>query len=391
MADDTTQITSRKIVNSINAVDADEWNSISKENNVYLTLEYLLAIEESMKDEMDFYYAISYDQNNRPVLAAAFQIATYVDKRRITGNKFSCVISRLKSRLFTFNIIVCGNVFSDGENGFLYHENMSKSDAISELETLALEVLGLIKNSDRKASIVLFKEFWSKENNYGTLFKQTKFREFMIDVNMVLFIHKDWTTMENYLFSLKKKYRSRAKTVYRKSGELELKELSATEIEKYSERIQELFDNVAEKTEFSFGKINTDAFVKLKSALHGMFLFRAAFLDGEMVGFSTAFCNNDVLEANYVGIDYKHNSEKDIYQRLLYDFIEQSIARGSKELHLGRTSELIKSAIGAVPENMNLYAKHGNRIHNMLLKPIFHFIAPSEFELRQPFKTEYTN
>ena len=68
-----------------------------------------------------------------------------------------------------------------------------------------------------------------------------------------------------------------------------------------------------------------------------------------MVGFSTSFVNGDVLEANYVGLNYEFNHDKAIYQRLLYDFVEMAINLKSKELHLGRTSETIKSQIGAVP------------------------------------------
>jgi len=156
-------------------------------------------------------------------------------------------------------------------------------------------------------------------------------------------------------------------------------------------RIEILFNNVAEKSNFSFGKIKPLVFVKLKDELGAKFILKGAFYKGELIGFSTALLNNNILEANYVGIDYSHNNTYSVYQRLLYDYIEQAISLKVKELHLGRTSELIKSALGAVPENMNLYAKHNSTLHNMALKPIFHFISPSKFELRKPFKQEFSN
>lgn len=390
MTSTETKVVSRKIITSIKSIDQDNWSKVVDNRNVYLTYGYLKALEESMNDEMDFYYSISYNQENEPVLVSAFQVVTFTDKRKHNPNQIISCVSRAKSKLFTFNVMVCGNVFSDGENGFIYSDSLSKSSAINEMITVSKQIKKLSKSSDKKASLYLFKEFWAKENSYGKLFKNHRFREFKIDVNMILPIHKSWNNLEEYLFSLKTKYRTRAKSVYKKSKNLEFKNFSSQNILENEEKIKQLFDNVADKSNFSFGRIKPLAFAKLKEELGDDFILRGAYCNGEIVGFSTALCNNNILEANYVGIDYEHNNTYAIYQRLLYDYIEQAISLKAKELHLGRTSELIKSAIGAVPENMNLYAKHNNSIHNLALKPIFHFISPSKFELRKPFKQEFS-
>ena len=76
--------------------------------------------------------------------------------------------------------------------------------------------------------------------------------------------------------------------------------------------------------------------------------------------------------------------------KLLYDYVEQAIQGRAKDLQLGRTSELIKSALGAIPTNMKLYVKHKSGVSNLLLKPIIHSISPSEFELRRPFKSNFS-
>lgn len=381
----------REIVTSIKSIDQTSWGNVMGETNIYLSYGYLKALEESMKDEMDFYYSISYNQNDEPVLVSAFQIVTFTDKRKHKPNQLISCVSRAKSKLFTFNVLVCGNVFSDGENGFINSDSLSKKSTINEMVILSKQIKKHSNKANKKASLFLFKEFWAKENTYGKLFKNHSFREFMIDVNMILPIHDTWNNLDEYLFSLKTKYRTRAKSVYKKSEDLVFKDLSSQEISSSGVRIEELFNNVAEKSNFSFGKIKPLAFVKLKEELGAKFILKGAFYRGELIGFSTALLNNNILEANYVGIDYDKNNTYSIYQRLLYDYIEQAILLKVKELHLGRTSELIKSALGAVPENMNLYAKHNSTLHNMILKPIFHFISPSKFELRKPFKQEFSN
>ncbi len=388
MSKNSKQVAKREIVSSIHSLDRDAWNTVTKNDNIYLSYSYLAALEEIMNREMDFYYSISYDFENKPVLAASFQVVLFSDKKK-RKNTFQDKYCLVKNKLLSFNILVCGNVFSDGENGFIYGNEISKKEAIIELTAITEEIKIISKKTNKKLPVVLFKEFWAKEDTYTKSFKKQSFREFMIDVNMVLPIHESWNSLDDYLFSLKTKYRTRANSVFKKSEDLVIKNLSADEIVTYNSEVKTLFNNVVDNASFSLGALNTMAFAKFKEALKEQFNFKAAFLEDKMVGFCTSFFHNNILEANYVGIDYTYNQDKAIYQRLLYEYVEIALELNATELQLGRTSELIKSAIGAVPENMKLYAKHKSTIPNLLLKPAFHFISPSKFELRQPFKIEY--
>ncbi|MDB9932133.1 hypothetical protein OAD28_05365 [Flavobacteriales bacterium] len=388
MSKNSSKIVKRKIVSSIQFLDEDLWNTITQNENIYLSYSYLSALEDTIKEEIDFYYSISFDDQNNPVLVASFQVVHFSDKKK-RKNSFHDTYCLIKNKILSFNILVCGNVFSDGENGFLFADSVSKKEAIIELSSITEKIKAISKKNKKKLPVVLFKEFWAKEDTYTKSFKKQSFREFMIDVNMVLPIHESWNNLDDYLFSLKTKYRTRAKSVYKKSKELVFRNLNKEEIEEYNSEIKTLFNNVVDNATFSLGALNSMAFVKFKEALNEQFIFKAAFLEDKMVGFCTSFFHNNILEANYVGIDYELNHDKSIYQRLLYEYVETALELNAKELQLGRTSELIKSAIGAVPENMKLYAKHRSTIPNLLLKPAFHFISPSKFELRQPFKTEY--
>ena len=105
-----------------------------------------------------------------------------------------------------------------------------------------------------------------------------------------------------------------------------------------------------------------------------------------MVGFSSSFLFNSILDANYVGINYEFNQEYAIYQRMLYDYVELAIEKRCSELRFGRTAEEIKSSVGAIPVPMKLFVRHKNPIANRILKAIVSTIKPSQYELRKPFK-----
>ncbi|RKN03804.1 hypothetical protein D7035_22115, partial [Aquimarina sp. AD1] len=160
------------------------------------------------------------------------------------------------------------------------------------------------------------------------------------------------------------------------------------DINTYHKEIDALYLSVLDKADFKIGKLNAITFENLKKTLQDSFIFKAYFLKDTLVGFTTSFILNKIVEANHIGIDYKYNKSYDIYQRMLYDYVDLAVSKKVDELRLGRTAEIIKSCVGAKPVEMKLYVRHGNSISNKLLKPLVDFISPSEYEVRNPFKLQ---
>ena len=119
------------------------------------------------------------------------------------------------------------------------------------------------------------------------------------------------------------------------------------------------------------------------------FLFKGYYLDGKLIGFSTATAFENVLDGNFIGLDYEFNQSHAVYQRILYDFVQHAFNIGAKVIKIGRTAEEIKSGVGATPTEMKFYAKHRNKVTNAILRPLVQNLKPSDFELRKPFKAEY--
>lgn len=386
-------VSSRNIVESIAKVNQNDWNSLAQGENIYLSIAYLSGLEEAMKDTMKFFYAISYNEENEPVLISSFQLVQFTDKRKMYSDLICKFGNHVKNKFkdgFNLKMLVAGNVFSDGENGFVHADSLDPATAIQEVDAISDELKTEWKVKE-EASMTLFKEFWPKSTEFSDILKKNSYRDFMIDVNMVLDIHPSWSSMDDYLASMTTKYRTRAKGVYKKSKEIVAQSLNTDEIEAQSSDIRELFENVLSKSDFDYGTLKVSAFVNFKRNLGEDFSLRAFYLNDKMVGFSTAIFNQNHMEATYVGMDYQNNKDFAVYQRMLYDYVEQALERKVENLQLGRTAELIKSSIGALPTNMKLYVKHRKAFPNLLLKPILQSISPSEFELRQPFKANFTN
>lgn len=373
---------------SVSIINANDWNTVNKNQNIYLTLEYLQAIEAALKNEIKFRYILFYNNNNIPVGIAIVQLVKFIDKGSPYYAHLCKLTGQLKNKIIqslNIKVMVCGNVFSCGENGFLFSNEIPYNLAYENLHK-ALQRLRKAEKTNDQTSIVLLKEFWPATFEKIDYFKEHNYRDFMIDVNMVLLIHKNWNTIDDYLSSMVAKFRTRVNSMMKKSAPLVVKNMELKDIVEHSSKIVELYTNVLNKSDITMGTLNEQAFIQLKQNLGSQFVLNGYFLNSKLIAFSSAFWTKNILDANYVGIDYEYNIEYATYQRMLYDFVVLAIDKKASEIRYGRTAEEIKSCLGAQPVNMKLFIKHKNSVSNKLLKPLIKSITPNTFEIRKPFK-----
>jgi len=379
------------IFNSVDQVPPNHWNRVTGEKNIYLSLPYLDAVEKSLSNEIDFRYLIFYNEKSMAVAIAVVQTLSFIDKGFKEQKQLCTIRNKIREKLVAssgIQVRVCGSPFACGENGFMFTEDIGEKEAYDILAK-GLILLQKTEKNTSKVPVMLVKEFWPETFSPSGQMKEQGFKDFMVDVNMVMKINPDWKTVEDYLFSMVTKFRTKAKCAYKNSSDLKVVDFQVEDMIAHKLEIEGLYQEVLEKSPFKFGSLNGNTFIFLKKKLKNNFFVKGYFLNNELVGFSSAFVFNKIIDANYVGINYKLNQKHAIYQRMLYDYVELAIESKCKELRFGRTAEEIKSAVGAKPVNMKLYIRHQSHIKNSLLKSVMKSVGPSSFELRYPFKAIY--
>jgi len=373
---------------SIDLVKAEDWDTVVGDQNIYLTRSYLGALEKALESDIDFRYTIFYNDRLIPMAVSYIQIMQFADTGSTYKESFCYIGDKIKNKLIgsiDARVLICGNVFACGENGFAYTSDLTPKEAHSILSQ-SMKRLSEEKDANGQVSFGLLKEFWPHSFQHSDNLAEHNYKGFEIYVNMVMNIPSEWNAFEDYLNDMTTKFRTKAKGVLKKSSPIEVRGLNLDEIIENSKRIEELYLNVLAKADFKFGELNAQAFINFKQNLKEKFILTGYFLNEKMVGFSSAFLCEGKGDANYVGLDYEFNKDYALYQRMLYDFVDLAIREKLSVLRLGRTSELLKSSIGAEPVPMKLYLRHRNSISNSLIGPLIASISPSEFELRPPFK-----
>jgi hypothetical protein len=291
------------------------------------------------------------------------------------------------NKWLTTRLLICGNAFATGENGFLFLDHISINDQVQLIDRSIQFIVKEEEVQNRKISISLIKEFWYSNDLISPEYINYGYHEINIDVNMIAQIDPKWMSFNDYLNALNSKFRTKTKQVFKKSLNLEIINFDITTIRDRLIEIDELYNHMVDKSSFSFGRLNANTLLKLKQNLGDAFYFKGYLLDKKLIGFSTATVLDNSLDGNFIGIDHKYNKNYSVYQRILYDFIAHAINTKLKSVRLGRTAEEIKSGVGATPIEMKFYAKHHNRFKNSILRPFLSLLRPSEFNLRRPFKS----
>ena len=374
---------------SIDEIPSQIWKDLGCTKNIYFHPNFLKSVEKN-HPEIIFSYIVLVDKKNKPTAFASLKIIDFYLNSIKNDLEFLKDIGR-KLHVFPdkkpLKLLICGNTFVTGEHGVFIKENQDKKAIIKELA----ESLNHFVNSDKKLKkqidAFLLKDF-AKESLFITdELKDFKYHTFSVEPNMQLQLHDNWQNFDDYLASMKTKFRVKAKKAFKQSVNIRIEEVTLKNIDQKLPKMTALYEKVASNAAFNLGTFNLETYRDLKEKFGDDYILKSYWLDDKIVGFISGIINKKSLDAHFVGIDYQLNREYAIYQRMLYDYIEIAISKRLKIINFGRTASEIKSSVGAVPQDLTMYLRHKKTITNKILKLFLQRVQPTPFQQKFPFKT----
>lgn len=379
-------------------VDRNEWQKISNGGELFFNIDYLALLENSSETLLQSRYIKVYF-NNEIVGIIYCQIIDFnagvfedllVNKdapeksnrlklfeKYISNNKNETLL-----RLFT-----CGNNLISGEYGFLFSNQVDKKTQ----HTILLELIDLVGKEEKLGgtiSAILIKDFYNHLRP-KQLFTSRGFESFVVEPNLLVDVPEGISNLEEYIQLFSKKYRNRAKSIFKKSAVIQIKTLKFEDIKQQEAQLYALYENIYNKAKFKLIKLPKNYFSSTKKLFECAFNVNGYYLNDEIVAFSSSFLLADnVLEAHYIGINYNLNNEYELYQTILYNMIQSGIENNCKKINLGRTAAEIKTTVGAKAKDLICYIKPQNTVSKFIQKPFIKFLQPEQWTPRNPFKEE---
>ena len=376
---------------SIDEISVETWQDLNCDNNLYFSRNFLISIEKN-HPEINFSYIILVDKNQKPTAFASVQIIDfYLDAIRNDLELFVRKVKNIGRKLHLIpnkkplKLLICGNTFVSGEHGIFIKQNQDKKIIIKELAKAILHFV----STDKKLKIdaFLLKDFINESLFITDELKDFNYHPFSVEPNMVLNLDKNWKNFDDYLASMKTKFRVKAKKAIQLSSEIIVENVTSENIENQLPKMTELYKKVAVNATFNLNDFNLETYTDFKKKLGENYILKTYWLNNKIVGFMSGIINKDSLDAHFVGIDYQLNREYAIYQKMLYNYIEIAIGKNLKVINFGRTASEIKSSVGAVPQDLTMYLRHKKSITNRILKVFLQRVQPTPFQQKFPFKT----
>jgi hypothetical protein len=170
-------------------------------------------------------------------------------------------------------------------------------------------------------------------------------------------------------------------------NDFSIRQLSLDEMINFSDEIKLLYDQVFRKAPVRVIRPGLDYFLNLKTQFKDRFIFKGFFHENKMVAFTSGLHSESHFEAHYIGLDYALNRKFDLYQNILYSYIEDAIVVRASKLYFGRTALEIKSTVGARPHKLSCYILFSGKVLNTMARHITGSLGPGDWTPRSPFKT----
>lgn len=382
-----TNINNAFFYTSVDDIPAKFWEDLDCTKNLYFHPEYLKAIENN-HSELQFFYLILIDDLDKAKAFATIQVINFhLDAISNSLEKIKNIARKIhlfpKSK--PLELLICGNTFVSGEHGVFIRENRNKEVTIKEIAKAILQFV----NSKKELNIdaFLFKDFINTSLHITEKLKDYNYHPFSVEPNMIFHIDENWKNFDNYLASLKTKFRVKAKRAIALSKNLKVQEVTAENIDDHLPKMIELYSKVKNNAAFNLYDFNLLTYKNFIENLSDNYIIKTYWLENKMVGFLSALNNKSSLDAHFVGIDYQLNRQYAIYQTMLYDYIEIAIKNNFKVINFGRTASEIKSSVGAKPQDLTMYLRHKRSLSNKILKLFLQRVQPTPFHQKYPFKT----
>ena len=357
------------VVTSICDIDAARWDELSGASAVIRSHAYLDAVEQSGINDCRYYYPVVYNQNDEMVAhACVYTIST--DLAQLLPARLQRWVAGLRRvwpRFLSVRITECASPLVAG-HGISVRAGEDRAALLRELES-AINAIAHSANS----GLIVIRDFLAAEREAADELLRLGYA---LRMNMPLArIPVRWTSYEDYLASMRARYRKDVKRRLQRSvdnGQL-VQRLSqfGEHAETWAAQAQVVR---ARAQRFKRERLGPAYYANMDSKLGDRSLMLVACRDGRMVahGMVLTDCENTI--ATFFGREAGRPSAE--WFSLMNEVIKLGIERQSRYIHLGLGSYDAKSLVGADVEPLYLYCRTRFAPLNWLIRVLPEMMGP---------------
>lgn len=380
------------LYDSINDVDAEEWNRLRRgERDPFMDPRFIRAVETAMAGTGRFQHVVFRDHNGVPA-ASACMCSYRVDASLLTDGwtkKMAQWIGRLAPRLTHFNVVFCGLSVSAGQSHLRLAPGVDSAIVLRQLDGLLQQFA-----KQERAECIVIKELTAEECERLAPLESLGYRR--ADSLPMNHTKPDFRNFEDFCAHLKSRKRypiRRSQKKFAKSG-LHIVQCTGRDgVEKiYNDDVHKLYEAVFERAEVRLEKAPAALFQQLAVHFPDNSAFTFIYDDERVVAFAASVFTTEVFHQMFVGFDYELNPKCDLYFNLFFHAIDYAFRQNVSDIFVGQTADTFKQRkLGCYHVPLYFFVKGANVISSFIIRAGFRVLFPPRTQEIQHPKHEIRN
>ena len=385
------------LADRLDFLNQDHWDELTAGASVFLSRQYLSAFRDAGPRDLMLRAGIIYREAT-PVACFATQTFDMDGTQLVSSvdqlsdeDKAQLAIKKLTRKALSAirrRVMVCGNVISWGPHGVAIRDGEDPG----AIWTAISEALYRLRRGDKlngQTDYVMIKDLPESMREQSDSLSRFGYRVVETEPDMQLAIPESWSTLDDYLADLNKKYRKSARSVLKSIDGAGVTLAPLEDVASAGPRLHELYKGVAQRADVRLAGIPAEFFPTVARSLgRDRFATIAASRGDELLGFVTVVRDGETAVGYFLGVDYEANAELPIYHRLLFAVIEQAIEWNCRRVSFGRTALDAKARLGCTPEPTFVWIRHRVPVLNLAVKQLLRAVPHAEPPERNPFKNQ---
>jgi Acetyltransferase (GNAT) domain len=347
---------SHSVFGSIDEVDLTTWQHVRSEagGSIFMDPRFIAGVETSMKHSCKFWYVIIYNER-RPVACAALSAMT-IDLTELSDPRLAWIIRHipLVSKLQKLKVLFCSLPGSPGEKSLVLAQTNDSAHILSVLDRVMHRIA-----KEVGVNAIVYKEF--RENDLQSMRSLFEAGYQCIPIPPIHIFSHSFADFGRYCSALKTRYRQQINRSLRKLKGAGIENVTLTNPEEilklYTPEVHAMYCQMVAKSDVKLEVLPIEYFRQTTLRLSSEAELVTLFKDGRIIAFGWALHDGQTYQMTYAGLDYRLNSEFDLYFNLMYAGFDRAFRKGVTKINVGQTATTFKARIGCDFVPLYVFAK----------------------------------
>jgi predicted N-acyltransferase len=347
-----------EVLSTLAGQDAAEWDAIAHPEHTIQRHGYLRALETAAINDCQYRF-FTFRGTDGVLLAHScfYAITTELDLFLPRRSWLASVIRmarRVLPRFLAFRSIECGVPAALGHT-LAFHPRVDTAERRRIVDALADAMIDFAETEG--AGLLVARDFLPAEMELPEALAGKGYRRARnLATNQ---IRITWRSFDEYLASLRHRYRQPIKRDLQRAHEAGLRREDVHDFAPFAARMADLLGEVRKRSSaYERERLGPEFFVSLAASAGDAVSVRLYWLGRELVGFLLTHFGDRVAAPTYMGIDYQYNEQFPLVFNVYYDCIRDAIERGMSVLDFGIANYEVKAKLGARCVPLYVYLRH---------------------------------